>query len=193
MIAFPLDDLTLSAASYDAAMGAAAREVVARVAELRRRLVERETFVAIRYGASVSGPEEAANKCRDHVSEWRKLLTACRGRFEITLKVLAAEAAPLPDRKQFTSGAEYLRALQAARSAKSLDPRFRAAVDARFEAIAESMKWIPRQDAAFEFAFLIRRESLDEVRRAGLELKERFAGIPFLISGPWPLEVFAGE
>ena len=190
---FSFDDLTVSAAPYDPAAGAAAREVVARVAAMRRQLVDRETFIAIRYGASVSGAEEAAAKCREHASNWRNLLTTWRGTYEMTLKVLAASAAPLPDRRQFTSGADYLRALQAARSAKSLDAGFRSAVEDRLGGIAAAATWVPRPEAAYEYVFLIPRAMLPAVRERGLQLKESYPAVPFLISGPWPLEVFAGE
>lgn len=192
-VTFPLEDLTLSAAAYDADIGAAAREVVSNVAVLRRRLVDRQAFVAIRYGASVAGAEEAFAKCRERAAAWRELLTTWRDTFEMTLKVLAADAAPTPDRKQFTSGADYLRALHAARSAKSIDPAFERSVEKELGTVALAWKWIPRQDAAFEFAFLIRRTSMDDVRSRGLALKESFPALPFLMSGPWPLEVFAGE
>jgi hypothetical protein len=188
---FPAADLFLSSVRHSAVEGVGDRALIARVARLRSELVQRQTFVAIRYGASVSGPEEAALKVAAHTARWRELLSRHRGTFEMTLKVLASEAEPDPDRREFTSGADYLRALYAARSKKKADPDFLRAAEDAFQPLSTAARWVKREDAAFELAFLASRDRFDEVRDAAEMLKERFPRLPFLLSGPWPLEVFA--
>jgi hypothetical protein len=42
-------------------------------------------------------------------------------------------------------------------------------------------------------AALIPRARIEEIFAAGEQLKRDFPRIPFLLSGPWPLEVFAHE
>jgi len=37
------------------------------------------------------------------------------------------------------------------------------------------------------------RDGVDRVRAAGEQLKRDFPDVPFLLSGPWPLEVFADD
>ena len=37
------------------------------------------------------------------------------------------------------------------------------------------------------------RDDVDRVRDAGRSLKQLFPRVPFLLSGPWPLEVFADD
>lgn len=189
----PAGPVALSAAAYAADQSLGNRTLISRVASLRALLVQRETFIAIRYGASVAGLEEAAAKAAPHGNKWRELLVRHRGTFEMTLKVLAAEAVPDPDRKHFRSGADYLRALHAARSAKRPHPEFAAAAEESFRPLATAARWVAREDAAFEYAFLVPRARFDEVKGAAESLKERFGDLPFLLSGPWPLEVFADD
>jgi hypothetical protein len=40
---------------------------------------------------------------------------------------------------------------------------------------------------------LVRRPDLENMRIAGETLRKEFAAVPFLLSGPWPLEVFADD
>lgn len=165
------------------------RELLLRVAKLRAALLERATFIAIRYGFAASSANEAAAKCAAHLDRWRALLETHREEVEMTLKVLAPERVPRPDRRDFTSGAEYLKALHAATAAVDVDPEFRTAAEA---AIGKG-RWLHRDNASLELAALVARHRVEDVRGAGEQLKARFPRVPFLLSGPWPLEVFAGS
>ncbi|HEV8435768.1 MAG TPA: GvpL/GvpF family gas vesicle protein, partial [Thermoanaerobaculia bacterium] len=119
--------------------------------------------------------------------EWRDVLIANRGNVEMTLKVAAASPKPRPRREDFTSGAAYLRALHD--TAAAADDSFRDAAERVFSAIAT--RWRARDNASLEMAALIPRSRIEEVLAAGERLKRDFPRIPFLLSGPWPLEVFA--
>ncbi|HJW93293.1 MAG TPA: hypothetical protein VJ901_06720 [Thermoanaerobaculia bacterium] len=164
------------------------RDLLLRVAKVRAALLDRATFIAIRYGFAGS-PPEVASKCAAHVERWRALLEQHRDEVEMTLKVVAPEQQPRPDRRDFTSGGDYLKALHAATTAVDVDPDFRAAVE---NAIGKG-RWLHRDQASLEFAALVARDAVERVRVAGEELKQRFPRVPFLLSGPWPLEVFADD
>ncbi len=53
------------------------------------------------------------------------LLTEHRDNVEMTVKVAASTCNPRPDRRDFTGGADYLRALHAATQARNVDAGFR--------------------------------------------------------------------
>jgi hypothetical protein len=183
--AIPAGDLVLSglAVADDQPLGD--RELLLRVAKIRAALLERATFIAIRYGFAVTGGD--VSKCAAHFERWRALLEQHRDEVEMTLKVVAPERMPRPDRRDFTSGGEYLKALHAATAAVDVDPEFRSAVE---QSIGKG-RWLHRDQASLEFAALVARDAIERVREAGEELKQRFPRVPFLLSGPWPLEVFA--
>src|SRR5207248_1677808 len=164
------------------------RELLLRVARTRQQLLERATFIAIRYGFAVHNASEAEAKCLQHVARWRRVLEANAGNVEMTLKVAAAEAKPRPDRHDFANGADYLRALHDAAQAADVDPRFRDAVSD----LAEH-RWTHRDGRSLECALLVARAGVARVRERGEQLKRDFPDIPFLLSGPWPLEAFADE
>lgn len=163
------------------------RELLLRVAKIRAALLDRATFIAIRYGFAAASATEAAAKCAAHLDRWRVLLEQHRGEVEMTLKVVAPERVPRPDRRDFASGGEYLKALHAATAAVDVDPDFRKGAE---EAIGKG-RWLHRDNASLELAALVPRDAADRVRAAGESLKARFPRVPFLLSGPWPLEVFA--
>lgn len=167
------------------------RELLLRVAKIRADLLDRATFIALRYGASVRTEAEGAAKCMTHFDRWRKLLEAHRGEVEMTLKLPAANPQPRPNREDFSSGADYMKALHGATRATDADASFKAAVDEALRPLASSMVWSHRDNASLELAALVGRERIDAVREAGERLRADFPRIPFLLSGPWPLEVFA--
>jgi hypothetical protein len=109
---------------------------------------------------------------------------------ELTLKVVAASPQKRPDRHDFTSGADYLRALHAARQAADVDPRFREAAEQTLVPLAIRHRWQHRDERSLELALLVPRDSLDTVKAAGEQLRHTAPEVPFLLSGPWPLEVF---
>lgn len=189
--AVPVGDLFLSTLAVPDEQPLGDREVLLRVAEIRAKLLEGATFVAIRYGFAFSTAEEALAKTAAHLARWRRLLTEHRDRVEITLKVVATTSAPRPDRRSFTSGADYLRALHAATQAAAVDAPFREAVERAIVPLTVKHRWMHRDEKSIELAALVDRARVADVRAAGEELLK--TDVPFLLSGPWPLEVFADD
>lgn len=185
--AIPAGDLFLSGLAVADEQPLGDRELLLRVAKVRAALLDRATFIAIRYGFAITNGD--ASKVAPHLDRWRALLERHRDEIEMTLKVVAPERKPRPDRHDFTSGADYLKALHAATTAVDVDADFRSAVE---NAIGKG-RWLHRDEASLEFAALVARQRIERVRAAGEELKQRFPRVPFLLSGPWPLEVFADE
>lgn len=190
-LALPVGDLFLSAVEVPDAQPLGDREVLLRVADVRAKLLDVATFVAIRYGFAVTSPAEAESKCAPHLARWRRLLEENRENVEMTLKVAASSPRPRPDRHDFTSGAEYLRALHASMQAADIDPQFREAAEQAIAPLAKKHRWIHRDEKSVELAALVARTNVDAVRAAGEAL--RASRVPFLLSGPWPLEVFADD
>ncbi len=189
--AVPAGALFLSAVSIPDEQSLSDRDLLLQVAAIRTRLLERATFIAIRYGFTFRTDAEAAERCAPHAERWRRLLAGERDRVEMTLKAAAAAGAGRPDRHDFKSGADYLLALHAARDAAAVDPAFRSAVEELIVPLAIRHRWTTRDASSVELAALIDRKRIDEITRAGEALKRRCPQVPFLLSGPWPLEVFA--
>ena len=186
--AIPVGDLFLSGLPLADDQPLGDRHLLVRVAHARSLLLDRATFIAIRYGFAVASSGEAQSKCGDRVARWRESLEANRDNIEMTLKVVASRGEDRPQRTDFKSGAEYLRALHRASRAAGVDPRFRDAVSR-----LGTHRWLHRDDRALECALLIPRQSVNEVVAAGERLKRDFPDVPFLLSGPWPLEVFVDD
>lgn len=165
------------------------RDLLIRISKIRADLLDRATFIAIRYGFSVSTPAEANAKCGVQIDAWKLLLEKNRANVEMTLKVAASSSQPRPDRALFASGGEYLKALHAATQAAQVDDAFRDAAERAMQAIEQ--RWSHRDNNSIELAALVERTRVEEILRAGEELKRDFPNVPFLLSGPWPLEVFA--
>ncbi|MEA2571708.1 MAG: hypothetical protein QOI24_3709 [Acidobacteriota bacterium] len=190
-VAIPLADLFLSGVEIAPQQPVSERELLLRVAGIRAQLLARATFVAIRYGFVLTNESEAMTKCGAQVDRWRRLLDEHRNEVELTLKVAAAAPLPRPNRTDFANGAGYLRALHAATQGAAIDESFRAAVDAQLVPLANDHRWIHRDNASMELALLVARERVEEVNAAGAKLKS--FDVPFLLSGPWPLEVFVDD
>lgn len=169
------------------------RDLLLRVAKTRAALLDRATFIAIRYGFAAYGTSDAMVKCAPHLERWQRVLREYQGMVEMTLKIAAAAPQARPDRHDFASGAAYIRALHDATRAADIDPRFRDAVETTLVPLAVKHRWSNRDNASLEFAALVRRESVSAINDAGAALKRDFASVPFLLSGPWPLEVFADD
>lgn len=167
------------------------RELLLRVARIRADLLERATFIAIRYGFTVTSPADAAAKCAPNAERWREVLEENHDRVEMTLKTAAVTTQKRPRRQDFTNGSDYLRALHASVAAAVPDAEFRAAADEVFASAGAKWKWAHRDDASVEAAILVERAAVESLAARGAELKRRFPAVPFLLSGPWPLEVFA--
>jgi len=162
------------------------RDLLLRVAKIRAALLERATFIAVRYGFAVHGESEAASKVAPHAARWRALLEANRDNVEMTLKVIARNPRPRPDRHDFATGADYLRALHESTHAAEVDERFRDAVSR-----LGTHRWIHRDGRSLECALLVPRADVPRLGEAGEQLRRDFPDVAFLLSGPWPLEVFA--
>ncbi|HUR80470.1 MAG TPA: GvpL/GvpF family gas vesicle protein [Thermoanaerobaculia bacterium] len=189
--AVPVGDLFLSSVSVDDDHPLGDRDLLVRVAGIRAKLLEVATFVALRYGFTFAGAEQAQSKTLAHHARWKRLLTEHRQHVEVTLKVAATSRIARPDRKDFTSGAEYLRALHAATNAATIDAAFKEAAERLIVPLAIRHRWIHRDEKSVELAALIERGKLEQLKAAGEELRE--SSVPFLLSGPWPLEVFADD
>jgi hypothetical protein len=187
--AIPVGDLALSGLEIADDQPLGDRELLLRVAKLRAALLERATFIAIRYGLTVHGESEALAKCASYLPRWRALLEAHRNDVEMTLKVVAASPKGRPDRRDFDSGAAYLRALHEAVTSAGISDAFRAAAECAVGGAAQ--RWTHRDEKSLELAALVARADVPRIREAGEMLKREFPGVPFLLSGPWPLEVFA--
>jgi hypothetical protein len=179
--AIPNGDVWFSAVSVPDDQPMGDRELLLRVAKIRARLLDRATFIAVRYGFALSGAPASPP------ARWRTTLESNRQNVEMTLKVASSTPKPRPHREDFSSGAAYLRALHD--SSAEVDQTFKAAAEKAINAIDH--RWLPRDNASIEMAALIRRDRVGEVRAAGESLKREFPRVPFLLSGPWPLEVFA--
>ena len=184
----PLQDIFLSSVPVADDQPLSDRDLLLRVANTRAALLQRATFIAIRYGLAVHTAAEAASKCAAYATAWHDKLVANRDKVEMTLKVVASHAGSRPRREDFKSGSDYLRALHTATRAADVDPRFREAASA-----LGTHRWIHRDDRALECALLIPRSSVTNIVAAGERLKQQFPNVAFLLSGPWPLEVFADD
>ena len=190
--AVPIGDLFLSAIAVEDDQPLGDRDLLVRVSGVRARLLEKATFVAIRYGFAFRSNNEALAKCAPHLDAWKTALAVNRGRVELTLKVAASSRSSKPDRHSFEKGADYLRALHAAKQAVTVDSKFRQTVERCLGTLCERWKWITRDEASMEFCGIIDRDKLRDLSRAGEEIKALHPEVPFLLSAPWPLEVFTG-
>jgi hypothetical protein len=164
------------------------RDLLLRVAGIRSRLLESGTFIAVRYGAAFSSEAELENRFRGRSAEAAEILLSRRGCVEMTMKIPVAGAPSPPDRRYFSNGADYLRALQLHRNAARLDPQFRARAEELLAPLAVELRWRPRDAGSVELVALVRRDDVDRFRAAAETLRD--SAQAFLLSGPWPLEVF---
>jgi len=189
--AIAIGDLYLSALEVHDDQPVGDRELLLRVAAVRAKLLDLATFVAIRYGFTIASADDAQSKCASHLARWKRLLIEHRDHVEMTLKTAAVSPQTRPDRRDFTNGAEYLRALHAATQGAHADPQLRNAVDRMMVPLTSQHRWMHRDEKSVELVALVARERLDAVRAAGESLRSECPDVPFLLSGPWPLEVFA--
>ena len=77
------------------------------------------------------------------------------------------------------------------RSRRRTYPEFRANAERLLGPLSVKHRWEHRDERSVELAALVERARLDEVMTAGEELRAASPEVPFLLSGPWPLEVFA--
>jgi Gas vesicle synthesis protein GvpL/GvpF len=189
--AVAVSGLTISAIDVDDDQPLSDRDLLLRVAGLRANLLERATFVAVRYGFTFRSADDASAKLGTNAAKWKQILEENRTRVEMTLKVAVSGGQPKPDRHAFTSGADYLRALHAARNAAVVSNAFKAEVERTLGVLCVERRWMSRDSSSVEFAGLMERERLHSIEAAGESLKRACPEVPFLLSAPWPLEVFA--
>jgi hypothetical protein len=188
-----VSDVFLSTLPIDDDRPLGDRDLLLQVSDVRAKLLDRATFVAIRYGFAARDAADAASKCGTLAAGWRALLLAHRDEVEMTLKIAAAAPSARPDRHDFSAGADYLRALHESAKAVDVDPNFREGVERALLPLTTQHRWIHRDRSSIELAMLVRRPDLENMRIAGETLRKEFAAVPFLLSGPWPLEVFADD
>lgn len=191
--AFAAGSVFLSAIEVPEDQPAADRPLLLRALGIRKELLERGTFIAVRYGFFSSSEADLAAKTSPHAERWRALLDANRGLVEMSLKVVAAAPQKKPDRHAFTSGREYLRALHGASRSASVDAGFRSAIEQRLVVMSRQHRWLHRDASSQEVVLLVENEHADEIARAAESLKADFPHVAFLLSGPWPLEEFADD
>jgi hypothetical protein len=191
--AIAVSDLWLSGMEVEDTQPLGDRDLLLRVAKTRAELLDRATFVAIRYGFTAHGSPDAAAKSATHIERWRRVLNEYRDHVEMTLKVAAAAPRARPDRRDFESGAAYIRALHDTTRATDVAPEFRKTVDETLAPLAVKSRWSNRDTSSLEFAALVKRDDVAAINDAGSALKRDFPSVPFLLSGPWPLEVFADD
>lgn len=184
--------VTISALELADSREANQRATLVEAARLRQELIARETFVAIRYGATAGDDNEARNRCATHFDRWTDLLQRHRGSVEATLKIATGAKVSAPDRKDFRCGADYMRALSAARTAQLPSPEIRRSFESPFDTLSTDRRWIARPDGGSELAMLIHRENFARARDAAETLMKSIS-LPFMFSGPWPLETFVDE
>ena len=102
-LALPAGPLFLSALAVPDDQPMGDRELLLSVAAIRARLLERATFIAIRYGFAAANAEEAHGRIAAHVKKWRSLLEEHRDDVEMTLKVAASSPVSRPRREDFTN------------------------------------------------------------------------------------------
>ena len=192
IVFFELEEVAISGVGYDPDFGTADRGVIERVARLRQTMTAAETFIAFRYGTTAAGLSEVREKCGSRTAGWRRLLESSRGLVEYTLKAAPETKVERPLRADVRDGLEYMQRLQASR-ATQIDQAFRRAVDERIGSIALKSRWSRRADGGHELAALAPRDAHDRIAAAGERLKSDFPNVAFLLSGPWPLEVFVDE
>ena len=101
------------------------RDLLLRVAKTRAALLDRATFIAIRYGFTAHASSDAMRNVRRISIDGGGCCMSIRGMVEMTLKVAAAAPRARPDRHDFESGAAYIRALHDATRATDVAPEFR--------------------------------------------------------------------
>ncbi|MGA7617123.1 MAG: GvpL/GvpF family gas vesicle protein [Thermoanaerobaculia bacterium] len=169
----------------------ASRDVLTRAITARAALLEHSTFIAVRYGAVFADQAEAVAKFGASAPSWRSLLERYPGEVEFTLRA-GSGTVSRPDRRNFTRGADYLRELHRMRQ-PATDPQFRETAGRLLGSHASGFRWVERHDGSEELAILVPREQQGEIAAAAEELRRKFPATPFLVSGPWPLEVFTDE
>ena len=186
-------DLFLSGLSVADEQPVGDRDLLLRVAKTRAQLLERATFVAIRYGLVVATDAEAFSKTAAHLPRWKEKLETHRQYVEMTLKVAARAPLNRPDRRDYQSGADYLRALHGAVRSATVDPAFHAAVERSLAPLAIESRWQTRDEKSVEWNVLVERDGVTRINAAAEGLRRECPTTPFLFSGPWPLEVFADD
>lgn len=189
--AIPAGEVVLSVLSLEDDAPVGDRGLLLRLAEIRAALLARATFIAVRYGFIARSQADAQERCAPFIARWKTTLDAHSSHVEMTMKLVASGAPRRPQRKDFSSGAEYMRALHNRVQAARIDPQFEREVTDVILRHAVAHRWLDRDGTSRELAFLIDRADIDRVRLAGETLKSRNPDVPFLLSGPWPLEVFA--
>lgn len=188
-----LGELVLSAATIHRDRGSSDPALLRSALESRDRLLDLATFIAIRWGSIVDSDEVAREKCASRIERWRTRLEKTQGMVEMTFKIGGKGKPVRPDFRSASSGRDYLQKLHDMRRGVEIDTNLLDRAEALFRPVAVELRQLRREDGGAEIALLVPRERLRSVAEAGRQLQEERPESPFLLSGPWPLEVFADE
>lgn len=191
--AIDVGELVLSAAAIHRDRGSSDPALLRSALEARDRLLDLATFIAIRWGSIVDSNEAAREKCATRISRWRERLESMQGMVEMTFKTGGKGKPVRPDFRSASSGRDYLQKLHDMRRGVEIDAGLLDRAVTLFTPLAADLRQLRREDGGAEIALLVPRERLQSVAEAGRRLQEEKPESPFLLSGPWPLEVFADE
>lgn len=184
--------VVVSALEIGEGENAATTSVLTRALELRTDLLQGGSYIAIRYGVVLDSEADVVRICEPKASAWAETLEKTRGLVELTLKVAPEQRTERPNRKSVSGGSEYLMKLKQMQGS-SLPPERRREIEAILNEGANRSVWRDREGGGTELVMLVPSEKVAEFRERGRRLAELDHRLPFILSGPWPIEVFADE
>lgn len=184
--------VVVSALEIGEGENAATTSVLTRALELRTALLRGGSYIAIRYGVVLDSAAEVVRVCEPKASAWAKTLEETRGLVELTLKIAPDQKPERPDRKTVSGGSEYLKKLRQMQGS-SLSSERKGEIEALLAEGATRTVWRDREGGGTELVMLVPAERVTEFRERGRGLAQSDRRLPFILSGPWPIEVFADE
>lgn len=184
--------VVVSALEIGEGENAATSSVLTRALELRTALLRGGSYIAIRYGVVLDSESEVIRVCEPKASAWAKTLDKTRGLVELTLKIAPDQKPERPDRKSVSGGSEYLMKLKLMQRS-TLSKERKEEIEAILAEGANRTVWRDREGGGTELVMLVPTERVAEFRERGQRLAQSERRLPFILSGPWPIEVFADE
>jgi hypothetical protein len=155
-------------------------EVLWRREALLEALMEERDLLPVRFGTRVEDEAAAARAVAGRGGELRAGLERVRGAVELSVRVRAREAAPLPPA---ANGRDYL----AARAGRS---RAATAVHEPLAALARASA-VQHGDELLRAAYLVDRRAVERFAARVRDLQEERPELALLCTGPWPPYSFA--
>jgi Gas vesicle synthesis protein GvpL/GvpF len=166
-------------------------ETLWRHEEVVEALMADRDLLPVRYGTRLEDEGAVARAVEERRDELAAALDRVRGAVELSVRVMAAAAAPpsAPSAPPASSGAEYLR--QRARADASHD-RAAGALHEPLAALSrESAEARPRPPELFRAAYLVERDAVASFAAEVARLQTAHPGLSILCTGPWPPYSFA--